>query len=150
MTTLHDPPGFSEWESTVPDSVKRDPIWRTPAYRFAVWLADLAKRDVRLLDENRSMRNCADQLQRAIDGISSNLAEGYGRSTGAERARYYDYARASAREARDWYFKGRSELGDSVMEARLEVLDRIIRILNAVIPRERADRSRSRRRRAES
>ena len=147
MPKLPDPPGFAEWEATVPESFKRDPIWRTPAYRFGVWLAKLAKDDARILYENRWSFNEADQLLGAVEGISSSIAEGYGRSTGRERARYYDIAKASAREARDWYFKASEELGMEIVEQRLAVLDRIIRILTAIIPRERADRSRKPRRR---
>ena len=145
MPPLPDPPGFSEWEATVPASFKRDPIWRTPAYRFALWLGEFAKPDAKKLYENRWSANDADQLLRAVEAISANLAEGYGRRTGADRARYYDYARATARESRDWYFKARHELGGDVFEARIALLDRVIRILNAIIPRERGDGGRGRR-----
>jgi four helix bundle protein len=141
------PDGFAEWEAALPVSLKRDPIWRTPAYRYGVWLSDLAKKDLRLLRGDPAYRNTADQLLRAVEGISSNLAEGYSRSTGPERARYYDYALATTRESRDWYFKAREALGIEVVERRLSVLERIIRILTAVVPRERSDRSRARRRR---
>jgi four helix bundle protein len=147
VTTYTDPEGFAEWEATVPASFKRDPIWRTPAYRYGLWLADLAKRDVRLLRVDPEYRNTADQLLRAAEGISANLAEGYSRSTGADRARYYDYALATTRESRDWYFKAREALGGSLVDRRHAVLERIIRILTAVVPRERNDRSRPRHRR---
>ena len=140
MATFTDPPGFAEWEATVPETIRRDPIWRTPAYRYAVWIGALAKRDVLELDAQRVYRNDADQLLRAVDSISANLAEGYGRSTGRERARFYDFAKGSAREARDWYFKLIDLLGRERVEERLAVLDRIIRILTAIIPRERASR----------
>ena len=140
MPTFTDPPGFAEWEATVPETIRRDPIWRTPAYRYAVWIGALAKRDVLELDAQRVYRNDADQLLRAVDSISANLAEGYGRSTGRERARFYDFAKGSAREARDCYFKLIDLLGRERVEERLAVLDRIIRILTAIIPRERASR----------
>ena len=140
MPTFTDPPGFAEWEANVPETIRRDPIWRTPAYRYAVWIGALAKRDVLELDAQRVYRNDADQLLRAVDSISANLAEGYGRSTGRERARFYDFAKGSAREARDWYFKLIDLLGRERVEERLAVLDRIIRILTAIIPRERASR----------
>ena len=140
MATFTDPPGFAEWEATVPETIRRDPIWRTPAYRYAVWIGALAKRDVLELDAQRVYRNDADQLLRAVDSISANLAEGYGRSTGRERARFYDFAKGSAREARDWYFKLIDLLGRERVEERVAVLDRIIRILTAIIPRERASR----------
>jgi four helix bundle protein len=142
MAPFPDPNGFAEWAAMLPASFKRDPIWRTPAYRYGVWLSDLVKADANLLRANRNMRNDADQLLRAVGAISSNLSEGYSRTTGPERARYYDYALATTRESRDWYFKARGVLGDDVVEQRLEVLDRIIRILTAIIPRERENKSR--------
>ena len=145
MSKFADPPGFSDWESTLPASFRSDPIWRTPAYRFAVWLADLARKDFDRLYADRASRNNAEQLLRAVEAISSNLAEGYGRSTGPERARYYDYAQATARESRDWYFKARVLLGVEVVEQRLAVLERVIRILAVVVPRERTSGSRYRR-----
>jgi four helix bundle protein len=145
MTKYPDPEGFAEWETTVPESVRRDPIWRTPAYRYALWLSDLAKQDARVLRANADTRSDVDQFLRAVGSISANLAEGYSRRTGAERARYYDYARATAREAKDWYFKGRAALGEALVAQRHALLERIIRILTAVIPREREDGSRRRR-----
>ncbi|MBC7896698.1 MAG: four helix bundle protein, partial [Cytophagaceae bacterium] len=43
------------------------------------------------------------QLLRAVDSISANIAEGYSRFSGRERARFYEIALGSAREAREWY-----------------------------------------------
>ena len=146
MANHVDPPGFAEWEATLPSSFRRDPIWRTPAYRYGLWISELAKEDVKLLLADRTTRKSSDQLLRAVDAISANLAEGYSRSTGPERARYYEYALATTRESRDWYFKARAVLGAERTERRLEILDRIIRILTAIIPREREDRSRRRHR----
>src|SRR6476620_799219 len=88
MPKYSDPPGFAEWEATVPESFKRDPIWRTPAYRYAVWLSDLAKEDARVLRGDADTRSDVDQFLRAVGSISANLAEGYSRRTGVERARY--------------------------------------------------------------
>jgi hypothetical protein len=36
MAPLPDPKGFADWEATIPAAFKRDPIWRTPAYRLRV------------------------------------------------------------------------------------------------------------------
>ena len=137
MKQYTDPPGFDEWYARVPESLKRDPIWRTPAYRYAMWLSDLAVSDTDPLFETTKTRRLADQLLRAVQGISANLSEGYGCVTGPERARYYDYALTSAREAHDWYFKARHYLDEKTVAERLDLLGRIIRILTAVIPRER-------------
>jgi four helix bundle protein len=145
MTKYPDPDGFAEWEVTVPESFKRDPIWRTPAYRYGVWLSELAKGDAQVMLANRATRGDVDQFLRAVGGISSNLAEGYSAGTGRERARYYGYARSTSRESRDWYFKARAVLGNDVVEQRNAVLERIIRILTAVIPRERESDRRRRR-----
>jgi len=66
MTNYTDPDGFAEWEATVPESFKRDPIWRTPAYRYSLWLSDLAKQDARILRANVDTRTDVDQLLRAV------------------------------------------------------------------------------------
>ena len=140
MTKYPDPPGFAEWEATVPGAIRNDPIWKTPAYRYGLWIADLAEADMAPLLKNPETREMADQLVRAARSISANLAEGYGRTTGPERAKYYDYAYSSDRECTDWYYKARKFLEPDSLNHRFELLRRIVRILTAVIPRERADR----------
>ena len=69
--------------------------------------------------------------------ISSNLSEGYGRTNGPERARYYDYAISSARETRDWYFKARHLLSATVVAHRTSLVTQIIRLLLTMVSRER-------------
>jgi hypothetical protein len=69
--------------------------------------------------------------------ISANLAEGYSRGTGKDRARFYEYALGSARESRDWYYKGRHVLGETVTKHRLSLLTQIIRLLLTMIPQQR-------------
>ena len=145
MAQYIDPPGFAEWEATMPESIRRSPIWRTPAYRYGVWLADLVKKDAKVLRTDPGSRNNCDQLIRAVEAISSNLSEGYSCATGPERARYYSYALTSTREAIDWYLKAREVLGLEVFEQRYSVLDRIILILTVTIPRERGRGRRKRR-----
>jgi len=146
VAKYQDPPGFAEWEATVSESFRRDPIWRAPAYRYACWLADLAKHDVRrLVEADPDARKDALQLRRAVNAIGANFAEGYSSSTGPERAHYYHYSKATSREAKDWYFKARLALGADLVEHRHGLLDRIIRILTAIIPREREQGSKRRR-----
>jgi four helix bundle protein len=79
----------------------------------------------------------ADQLYRAIGSISANIAEGYSRGTGKDRARFYEYALGSARESRDWYFKGRHILDEAIVQARMEVITEIIRLLLTMVPQQR-------------
>ncbi len=120
---------FKEWEKLVPETITADSLWKIMAYRLALFLADVCWIDVTKLTQDRRTMGLADQLYRAVGSISANLAEGYSRGTGKDRARFYEYALGSARESRDWYFKGRHILGEPVLEHRLNLLAEIIRLL---------------------
>jgi len=63
--------------------------------------------------------------------------EGYSRGTGKDRARFYEYALGSARESRDWYYKSRHILGESVTNYRIGILTQIIRLLLTMVPQQR-------------
>ena len=128
---------FKEWLETVPRELSEDPLWRMEVYRLSVFAADLAWPDVtKLIGDKRTM-SLADQLYRAVGSISANIAEGYGRQSGKDQARYYEYALGSAREARNWYYHGRHILTDLVAQHRLQLLTQIIRLLLTIIPSER-------------
>lgn len=79
----------------------------------------------------------ANQLYRAVGSVGANLAEGYSRSTGKDRALFYQYSLGSARESRDWYYKARFVLGIEIFEHRARVLTEIIRLLLTMIPQQR-------------
>jgi len=72
-----------------------------------------------------------------LGSISANLAEGYSRGTGRDRARFYEYALGSVRESRDWYFKARHALGETVFHHRLQLLTRVIQLILTMIPQQR-------------
>jgi len=72
-----------------------------------------------------------------MGSISANIAEGYSRGSDKDRARFYEYALGSARESRDWYYKGRHVLGEEVMTHRQRLLTQIIRLLPTMIPQQR-------------
>lgn len=128
---------YVTWLNSVPDSITHDSLWKMAAYRFALFLSDVAWADVTKLTGDSRTRSLADQLFRAVGSISANLAEGYSRGTGRDRARFYEYALGSARETRDWYFKARHVLGPSVTEHRLDFLAEIIRLLLTMVPQQR-------------
>ena len=143
---MEEPKGLAEWAEGVPLVMRGDPIWRLPAYRYSLFLGDLIRADIRNLPTDGRSRRLVEQLLDAVESISANIAEGYSRTTGPERAKFFEYAHSSAREARDWLFKVRHELGPEVAVARMELVTRVMRILAVVIPRERADpESRARR-----
>ena len=94
---------YDEWQATVSDEIKDDSLWTVTAYRLALFMSDLGWRDTAKLVKNRRLRGLSDQLYRALGSVSANLAEGYSRGSGKDRARFYEYALGSARESRDWY-----------------------------------------------
>lgn len=49
---------FEEWEKTVPDYVKKDPLWDSLYYRVALYLYDLVWDDCDLLQKDfRARKN---------------------------------------------------------------------------------------------
>ena len=128
---------YEEWAAAVAEEIKADSLWKMTAYRLALFLGDLGWRDTARLVRNRRMIGLSDQLYRALGSISANLAEGYSRGTGKDRARFYEYALGSARESRDWCFKARHVLGEAVFQHRLQLLTRVIQLLLTMIPQQR-------------
>lgn len=128
---------YEEWLKTVPKEITGDDLWKVEAYRLALFAADLGWYDVTKLMKDKRTISLADQLYRALGSVSANIAEGYGRSSGRDKARFYEYALSSARESRGWYYKGRHILGRSVMNHRLDLLTQIIRLLLVMIPDQR-------------
>ena len=129
---------YNEWEQGVPETIKADSLWHMAAYRLALFLADLSWQDASKLVLDRRTIGLSDQLYRAVGSISANVAEGYSRGTGKDRARFYEYALGSARESRDWYFKSRHIIGESVTEHRLQLLTEVIRLLLTMVPQQRS------------
>jgi four helix bundle protein len=128
---------FEEWVRAVPAELAGDSLWKVQAYRLALFAADVGWHDVTKLVQDRRMIGLADQLYRALGSVSANIAEGYSRGSGPDRARFYEYALGSAREARDWYFKARHVLGDTVVDHRLDLLSQVIRLLLTMVPQQR-------------
>jgi four helix bundle protein len=93
--------------------------------------------DVTILMQDRRTVGLADQLYRALGSIGANVAEGYSRGTGRDRARFYEYALGSARETRDWYYKGRHVLSEEVTHHRLDLLTQAIQLLLTMVPQQR-------------
>jgi len=125
---------YKDWETSVPEVLKRDSLWKMTAYRYATFLSDQCWQDVSILMKDKRTFSLADQLYRAICSVGANLAEGYSRSTGKDRALFYQYALGSARESQDWYYKARFVLGDENFNQRTKVLVEIIRLLLTMIP----------------
>ena len=135
---------YEQWEAEVPPELTNDTLWKVKAYRLALFLADLAWFDSGKLGKNRRTAAVADQLFRAASNVSSNIAEGYSRGTGKDRARFYEYALGSIREARDWYFKSRHVLEAAVVKHRLSLCAELSRLVLKMVSNERLSNRRIR------
>jgi len=107
-------------------------------HRFAKKLLADAWPDIEILQANSATKEIAGQMYTSIGSIAANLAEGYSKSSGPDRARSFEYALGSARETAEWYDATKPVLGDEIVDKRLTVLGDIRRLLIAIIPRERA------------
>ena len=128
---------YEEWLRSVPKEFTSDPLWTVEAYRLALFATELGWHDATKLMRDKRTFEVSDQLYRALGSIAANTSEGYSRSSGKERAHFYEYALGSARESRGWCYKGRHVLGEFVAEHRIHLLTQIIRLLLTMIPDQR-------------
>ena len=129
---------YQEWFTTVPVEITQDPLWKLEVYRLGLFVAEIGGEDVVLLNKNSLTRDAADQIIRSLNSISANIAEGYSRSTGKDRARYFEYSLGEAREARDRYLKARRVLKHEVVLHRMKLLTQIVKMFNALVPTQRS------------
>jgi four helix bundle protein len=126
---------ISEWERAVGVGVSGDPLWTVQAYRLSLYIIECHTFDRRSA-AGYSAAPTVDQLTRALGSIAANIAEGYSRSTSADRMRFYGYALGSTREAITWYNTLRIELGSTVDE-RQALLIQVRRLLLTTLRRSR-------------
>lgn len=84
------------------------------------------------------------QLVRAVDSVAANLVEGDGRATDVDAARFFTYARASAREASHWLSRAvaRGLLSNEAATPLLEASDECGRMIHG-LTKYRLNRSRA-------
>ena len=128
---------YAEWLTTVPSEITNDPIWKLEVYRLALFAGDIDWEDILKLSQEKLMFSIADQLHRSLGSISADLTEGYSRSKGLDRARFFEIALGSARESRDWYYKSRHVFPVEVVKHRMELMTRIISMLVPMISHQR-------------
>jgi four helix bundle protein len=130
---------YDEWLETVPPEITNDPIWKLEVYRLALFAGDIGWNDVLSLSKNNLMWSVADQLHRSLGSISANLTEGYSRSKGLDRARFFEFSLGSARESRDWYYKSRHVLSPEVVKHRMGLVTLIVSMLVPMISHQRSN-----------
>src|SRR3954462_12100617 len=117
-----------------PRSERDDPLSRMKAYGFARELLKDCWADAERAKHHEVTRKVAAQLYAAVGSVAANLAEGYSRSSGKDRARIFEYALGSVRESMTWYYAAEPVLGENVVNQRLDKLEQIRRLLLAIIP----------------
>jgi four helix bundle protein len=128
---------YEQWLTTVPASLSTDSLWRVEAYRLALFAADLAWVDSESLRGESRVWGLVRQLLESAGSVPANISEGYSRGHEKDRARFYEFALGSAREARTWYFVQRWLLSAPVVEHRMNLLTSIARLLLKMIPDQR-------------
>jgi four helix bundle protein len=106
-------------------------------YQFARDLVPECWIDCDKLRHHPVTQSLSAQLYAAASSIAANIAEGYSRSSGRDRARIFEYALGSVRESMSWYRAAEPVLGKPVVRDRLDRLEEMRRLLLAIIPRER-------------
>jgi four helix bundle protein len=128
---------YEDWNKSVPTEISGDSLWKMEAYRLALFLAELGWHDATKLMHDKRTLGLSNQLYRALGSIAANISEGYSRSSGKDRARFYEYSLGSARECRGWFYKGRHVLGLTVVEHRIRLVTQITRLLLTMVPDQR-------------
>ncbi|MGV3589936.1 MAG: four helix bundle protein [Adhaeribacter sp.] len=100
------------------------------AYKVAFRLSNIVW-DVVIRWNNFSKDTIGKQFVRAVNSISANIAEGYGRFTKKDKVNFYRYAKGSVLESIDWFKKAKtrkliSEEEAISIESELEKLPRLI------------------------
>ncbi len=106
-------------------------------YQLARSLADDCWTDAEKLRHHPVSEKLSGQLYASVTSIAANLAEGYSRSSGKDRAKIFEYALGSVRESMEWYRSTERVLGKPITTDRLNCLEEMRRMLLAIIPRER-------------
>ncbi len=128
---------YDKWKAAMIEDIAEDKLWSIEVYRKALFSFNLVWHYLRRVRSNNESRAIADQLFRAVGSISANIAEGYSKSTGRDRRRFFEYALGSSREARDWYYKCGFVLGEKVTLHRIGWQTDIIKQLLSMIPTQR-------------
>ena len=82
---------------------RRDPVEQLQAYRLGIDLTRVCRVRLLRMRADPAYAEVGPQLLKAVASIAANLAEGYSRSSVADRRKFYEYALGSAREVAVWF-----------------------------------------------
>lgn len=104
------------------------------AYKIAFNLSNYVWDIVKKWD-NFSKNTIGYQLVRAVDSISANIAEGFGRYTKKDKVNFYRYSYGSIQESLDWTEKAykRNLLNKEEYQYMLDELNKLPKEMNSLI-----------------
>jgi len=112
-----------------------DKLKSLPAYRGSYKLSKEIYVFCQTLKNNREFWFIMDQLVRAIDSVSANIAEGFGRFYYKDKIRFYYQARGFLLEVCDWLAKAkdRNFINEELVLNFKSMADNIFRDLEVMI-----------------
>jgi four helix bundle protein len=82
---------------------RRDAVEQLQAYRLGIDLTRVCRVRLLRMRTDPAYSEVGPQLLKAVASIAANIAEGYSRSSVADRRKFYEYALGSAREVAVWF-----------------------------------------------
>jgi four helix bundle protein len=117
---------FEDWEKTIPNFIKKDPLWESLYYRVALYLYDLVWDDCDILQKDFKARHNIGQIIHSSGSISANMEEAVGRGLGTpDYVRILKISLGEIRETRGWYYRSRKALPVDLLEHRYKVVDHL-------------------------
>ena len=114
-----------------------DPLWRVEAYPLARFAVVCCWDDASVLNRAALGSTTATQLWRAMSNVPAQIAEGYSRSSIADRVRFLEYALGSVRESIAWYGAAALVIPDRDMSRSVAILISLRRLLLTMIASQR-------------
>jgi four helix bundle protein len=126
------------WLATLPPEESTDPVWRLQAYRLARFAVTRAWPLASKIRQAPLGQPIAAQLWRSTAAIPSDIAEGFSRSSPADRIRFLEYALGSTREALSWFAAAQLMLPATDMSSPVAELRSTRNLLLKMISSQRA------------